>query len=142
MTIEETQVLDGATALSQRQAFLAQHTDLPLAQLEALRARLSGAERDDLDSLITQRRRATKALLENLSVMSELFDKAALPAAAALPVLLTLMASERLIADSVRTWLLISAYIVGGALWALCRWASFLYLKQARLGSADLGKVE
>lgn len=141
---EEQMLLDAAVAQRARQASHSQYALIDsIAALEALRAGMeTGQERDSLDALLVQRRRTAKASLENLGVLGDLYDKAALPAAAALPVLLTLLVSERLIGDTVRTWLLLSAYLVGGALWALCRWMSYRYSKEARNGAATLGKVD
>lgn len=116
-----------------------------VAALEALRASLVGAEdeaRAILDLTILHRKRAEKGELEELNAVADWFDKSALPVAAAFPVFLTFLASEKILADPMRSTALLVAYLFGGVLWVICRWKSLQYSKRAKRGAAELGKVD
>ena len=114
--------------------------------MEALEELRAGAvfakDRRILDLVILARRRAEKVQLESYGHLAELFDKSALPAAAALPVFLTFLASEKLLADPWRTTVLTAAYVLGGAVWVYCRLRSHWYGSRAKRGAATLGKVD
>lgn len=144
MTIQDDIREDSEKALADRRASQDQYAAISsMAALEALRARMDvGPERDHLDHLILSRRRGLKAELEKLGVASDLFDKAAIPAAAALPGFLTFLASEKLLADGLRAPVLSGAYLVGAALWMFCRWKSFQNARLMRVGASELGKVD
>jgi len=143
MTTSNDAPWDASAALAARTAYLAQFEKASLAELEALRPRMeSGPQRDDLDAAILSRRRVRKAFLESLTTLADLFDKAALPAAAAIPVFLTFLATEKLLVERWRSTVLVVGYMVGAILWLFCRWKAYQLTNEAKLGAAELGKVD
>ncbi len=143
MTTSDETPQDASSALAARVANFAQFESATLAELEALLPRMeSGVQRDDLDAAILSRRRVRKSFLESLTTLADLFDKAALPAAAAIPVFLTFLATEKLLTDRWRTTVLVGGYLVGAILWLFCRWKVYQLTNEAKLGAAELGKVD
>lgn len=59
--------------------------------------------------------RSIKVELETFDRLAELYDKSALPMAAALPAFLTFLAGEHVIVDPWRTKFLMLAYLFGGS---------------------------
>jgi len=114
-----------------------------LRALEELRFKAEGAEDQRiLDLVILARRREAKVELETFDRLAELYDKSALPAAAALPAFLTFLAGEHVIVDPWRTKFLMLAYLFGGSVWIFCRFRSHVCSLKAKLGAAALGKVD
>lgn len=111
--------------------------------LEALRSTIEDPkERERLELAILTQKRLAKGDYEAMEKRADLFDKAALPGAAALPALVTFLSTELVIQGPARFALLLAAYLFGGCVWWVCRWASFVYGGRARRGLAKLGKVE
>lgn len=133
-----------ANALAERQnACLAFRGIRQIDTLEALRSVIEDPkEREQLELAILTQKRLAKGDYEAMEKRADWLDKAALPSAAALPVLLTFLSSEQVIQGSTRFALLLAAYLFGGAVWWICRWVSYVYGCRARRGLAKLGKVE
>jgi len=140
MSVEE----DAAQAFLEREAALLRYATIDsLVALEALRSRTADPkDREALDAVILQRRREEKSELEELNAVAELYDKAALPIAAALPVFLTFLAGEKLLVGPARTYVLVLAYLSGGVMWIFCRWKAYQCAREAKRGTALLGKVD
>lgn len=133
---------EAASALAERlNASQAYRGIRQIDTLEALRSVIEDAkERELLELAILTQRRLAKGDYEAMEKRAELFDKAALPGAAALPALLTFLSAEQVLQGPARFGLLLAAYLFGGCTWWLCRWASFVYGGRARRGLAKLGK--
>jgi len=135
---------EAANALAERQKACRSFRGIrQIDTLEALRSRIEDPkEREQLELAILTQKRLAKGDYEAMEKRAELFDKAALPGAAALPALLTFLSTEQVIQGPARFALLLGAYLFGGFVWWICRWASFVYGGRARRGLARLGKVE
>ncbi len=133
-----------AQALAERrQAIQAYDGVRNVEALEAMRPGITDVkEREFLDAVILIRRRLEKGAWEEFEKRADLYDKAAIPLAAALPVFVTFLGAERVLVDPVRFALLLAAYIFGALVWLVSRWASFKYGTRAKRGLARLGKVE
>lgn len=135
-----------AQALAEREESLEDFAKIgDFRALEAHRlAGLSEEERllANLDFAILARKRAIKGELDVLDRWADLYDKAALPAAAAVPAFLTFLASEKVVVDPVRSTVLAAAYLFGGSVWIFCRWMAHRLSCRAKRGAADLGKVD
>jgi hypothetical protein len=111
--------------------------------LEAMRAiAVDVEEQRTLDLVILTRKREAKALFEVLDRRADLFDKSALPAAAALPGFVAFLDSQHVFDGSHRAGVLTFSYLFGGAVWIICRWLSFKYGGTAKRRLAELGKVD
>jgi hypothetical protein len=136
---------DAAQAKAERDAILTELAALDVASLEALRLR---SDQDNrllqacLDQEILARKRAVKAELEELAVQADFLEKVSLPIAAAIPLFVTFLFSEKVLPDPWRTTLMVAAYLAGGGIWAVCRGLSLRFGKRAKVGSAGLGKVD
>lgn len=140
MSIEDV----AAQALAERRGAMRAYDSVrQLAALEELRAQTAEPKQQRvLDLVLLERRRQIKADGEVYDRLSDLFDKASLPAAAALPVFVTLLASERLLVDPLRQKVLLVSYLFGGVLWLICRWYSYRLGVRAKRTAALLGKVD
>ena len=141
MTIRE----EAARARTEHHATLAEYAQLDQDSLEALRLQCPEDDRRRrayLDLALTLQRRDVKAEIEVLALQAEFFDKAALPMAAAFPVFMTFLASEKVLADPWRTAAVGCSYVVGAVLWMICRWQAFRLGRRAKHGTAELGKVD
>jgi hypothetical protein len=128
---------------ARRQAIRAYDGVRNVEALEAMRARATEeGDREVLDKVILIRRRQEKGAWEELVTRADLYDKASIPLAAALPVFVTFLGAEHVLVDPVRFGLLLTAYLFGGFIWLASRWASFKYGARAKRGLARLGKVE
>lgn len=138
--------LEEAAALAlaeRREAIQAYDRVRDIEALEALRASTTDDERRRLlDAVILARRRLARADHDEQERWADLFDKAAIPAAAAFPVLFTFLSAEHVLVDPARFRWLLGSYIFGGAVWLVSRWASLVYGARAKRSLALLGKVE
>ena len=135
---------EAASALAQRALAVDAYGGITsIETLEALRDNtMLETDRKVLDQVILMRKRSEKARLEQLAAGAEVMEKSSLPLSAAMPVFVTFLASEQLIAPPWRTVSLASAYLIGGLLWITCRLLAFKWLKDAKVGIVRLGKVE
>lgn len=114
-----------------------------LAALEAMRSSSADdQQREILDHVILRRKRQVKGDFEALERIADLFDKAAVPLAAALPVFVSFLSAEHALVDPARFRWLLGSYTFGAVVWLFCRFASVRYGARARRGLAHLGKVE
>ena len=140
MKIQKT-VKDAQAFRDQALEALKDVPDIPT--LEVLRILCdTDQERKVIDLVLLQEKREAKAVYESYDRLSDLWDKAALPFAAAFPVFLTVLVSEHLLPDPARSTLTVGSYLIGAAAWALCRWAALRYGRKAKAGMAKLGKVD
>jgi len=111
--------------------------------LEAMRSSATDDEvRRVLDSVILARKRESKAIFEVLGLRADQYDKAALPASAAVPAFLTFLDSSHILASPQRVPILILSYLFAAIVWFGCRRLSFRYASDSRIGLAKLGKVD
>lgn len=142
MSIPLEEVASQALA-ARRQAVQAYDAILEIDALEALRSHVSdGKDREVLELAILMRKREARGAYEAIERRVDLFDKTALPAAAALPALTTFLSAERVLVDPVRFAVLVASYLFGAGIWWVCRWMAFREGRRARLGLARLGKVD
>jgi hypothetical protein len=140
MSIEES----AARALEERIAAMNAYAGIPdLRALEELRFKTTDpSSQRALDLVILARRREAKVLLESFDRLAELYDKSALPSAAALPAFVTFLVGEHVVSDPWRTSFLAVAYLFGGLVWIYCRFKAHAWGRKAKLGAAELGKVD
>lgn len=133
-----------AQALEQQRSDAMKYSRIQRVEaLEALRRDTAeGKDREALDHVILMRKRSAKGAFEAMERWADLFDKAALPAAAAVPALATFLSAERVLIGPARFPALLASYLFGAGLWWFCRWMAFRRGQRARLGLARLGKVD
>ncbi len=111
--------------------------------LEAMRAiAVDEKTQQILDLVILTRKRQRKMAYEKLGSRADLFDKVALPVAAAGPTLLTILDNSHVLAGPYRTMILVASYLFGGLAWAVFRLLNYRYGLEARVRLAELGKVD
>jgi len=137
---------DAAQALAEREEIVNAYTDVGDVQaLEALRLMRASAEDKEkaaLELAILIRKRTLKGELEMLAFTAEWWEKSAVPLAAAFPVFITFLASEKILDGHLRSKVLLASYLLGGLAWGVCRWVALKYGGRAKRGAADLGKVD
>lgn len=137
-------VLIAEQAVSARRASMLPYDAVTdVRALEALRAAETDEARQSvLDLVILERKRAIKGAAETVACRADLYDKAALPASAALPALFAVLDNSHTFPDQFRNVILWSGYAFAALIWVGCRWLNMRLASKARRDLADLGKVD
>lgn len=114
-----------------------------IRELEDLRPLLKDQqEQKTLEEVISRRKRQAKGEFEALEKVAEFFDKSAIPLSAAFPTLAMFLATEHVLDDPARFYVLLGSYMIGGVIWGFFRWLALRCAQEARRGLADLGRVD